>query len=142
MGILTREGKSWWQRATLYHIVTHSVYMGQRYYNKHMDAPAKTKGGGTIQTLKPKEQWILVKVPDIIPQEVFQAAQRQLARNRELCSRNTKRNYLLSGLLVCGSCGYKLGARTLGNRAYYSCYSSKGNNRPRLAPQEASEAIR
>jgi len=56
MGILTREGKSWWQRATLYHIVTHSVYIGQWYYNKRMDAPARAKSGGTIQILKPREQ--------------------------------------------------------------------------------------
>ena len=131
LGIPTRKGKAWWQRSTLYRIVTDETYAGRWYYNKHMDAPAKTKAGGTIQILKPKEQWIPVEVPAIISREAFEAAQRQLAKNRELCSRNTKRDYLLSGLLVCGNCGYKLGARTTGGRTYYCCSSKSGNNRPR-----------
>jgi len=132
MGIPTRKGKSWWQRATLYRIVTDPMYVGRWYYNKHMDAPAKTKDSGTVQVLKPREQWIPVEVPAIVSQETFEAAQRQLARNRELCYRNTKREYLLSGLLICGNCGFKLGARTTGGRAYYCCSSKSGNNRPKL----------
>lgn len=132
MGIATRKGKSWWQRATLYRIVTDPMYVGQWYYNKHVDAPAKTKDSGTVQVLKPREQWIPVEVPAIVSQETFEAAQRQLARNRELCCRNTKREYLLSGLLICGNCGFKFGARTTGGRAYYCCSSKSGNNRPKL----------
>lgn len=131
LGIPTRKGKAWWQRATLYRIVTDETYAGRWYYNKHVDAPTKTKAGGTIQILKPKEQWIPVEVPAIISREVFEAAQRQLAKNRELCSRNTKREYLLSGLLVCGNCGYKLNARAARERTYYGCSSKKGNNRPK-----------
>lgn len=132
LGVLTRKGKSWWQRSTLYRIVTDETYAGLWHYNKHVDAPAKTKDKGTIQVLRPKEQWIPVEVPAIISRETFEAAQRQLARNRELCPRNTKREYLLSGLLVCGQCNYKLGARTSGSRVYYGCYSRKGNNRPKM----------
>lgn len=129
--IPTRKGKAWWQRSTLYRIVTDETYAGRWYYNKHVDAPAKTKDGGTVQILKPREQWIPVEVPAIISREAFEAAQRQLSKNRELCSRNTKSEYLLSGLLVCGNCGYKLGARTTGGRTYYCCSSKSGNNRPK-----------
>jgi len=83
MGIASREGKSWWQRVTLYRIVTDPIYIGHWYYNKPVDAPAKTKDNGTIQVLKPKEQWIPIEVPAIVSQETFEAAQRQLAK----CSR-------------------------------------------------------
>jgi len=131
-GIPTREGKSWWQRVTLYRIVIDPIYTGRWYYNKHMDASAKTRVNGTIQILKPREQWIPVEVPSIISQETFEAVQRQLARNRELCRRNTKREYLLSGLLACGNCGFKLVARTTDGRAYYCCGSKSGNNRPKI----------
>ncbi|MBA7628202.1 hypothetical protein ES703_35678 [subsurface metagenome] len=131
-GIPTREGKSWWQRVTLYHIVTDPIYTGRWYYNKHTDAAAKTKVNGTIQVLKPKEQWIPVEVPSIISQETLEAAQRQLARNRQISRRNTKREYLLSGLLTCGNCGFNLIGRTTGGRAYYSCSSKSGNNRPKI----------
>jgi len=132
MGIPTRNGKSWWQRATLYRIVTDPMYVGRWYYNKHMRAPAKTKDYGTVQMLKPREQWIPVQVPAIVSQETFEAAQRQLARNRELSYRNTKRQYLLSGLLICGNCSFKIGARSTGGRVYYCCNSKSGNSRPKL----------
>jgi len=132
LGIPTRKGKSWWQRATLYRMVMDETYVGRWYYNKRMDVPAKSKNGGNIQVLKPKEQWIPVEVPAMISRETFEAAQTQLARNSEFCSRKTKGEYLLGGLLVCSHCGYKLGARTSGNRVYYSCYSKKGNNRPKI----------
>jgi len=82
--------------------------------------------------LKPREQWIPVEVPAIVSEAVFEAAQRQLARNREFCCRNTKRQYLLSGLLICGNCGFKLGARSTGGRVYYCCNSKSGNSRPKL----------
>ena len=117
---------------TLYRIVTDPIYIGHWYYNKPVDAPAKTKDNGTIQVLKPKEQWIPIEVPAIVSQETFEAAQRQLARNRELCCRNIKREYLLNGLLVCGNCGFKLVARTTNGRVYYCCSSKSGNNRPKL----------
>lgn len=132
MGIPTRKGKSWWQRATLYRIVTDPMCVGRWYYNKHIRVPAKTKDYGTVQVLKPREQWIPVQVPAIVSQETFEAAQRQLARNRELSYRNTKRQYLLSGLLICDNCGFKLGARAAGGRVYYCCSSKSGNNRPKL----------
>lgn len=132
MGIASREGKSWWQRVTLYRIVTDPIYIGHWYYNKPVDAPTKTKDNGTIQVLKPKEQGIPIEVPAIVPQETFEAAQRQLARNRELCCRNIKKEYLLSGLLVCGNCGFKPGVKTRGGRVYYCCSSKSGNNRPKL----------
>lgn len=132
LGIPTRRGKSWWQRATLYRIVTDATYTGQWYYNKHRNVPGVSGHNRAVQTSRPKEQWIPVRVPAIISVETFEAAQRQLAKNRELCSRNMRREYLLSGLLVCGNCSYKLGARTTRSRVYYGCYSKKGNNRPKI----------
>jgi site-specific DNA recombinase len=134
LGIPTREGKSWWQRATLYRIVRDPIYTGKWYYNKRMEAPAKTKKGATVQVLKPKEQWIPVEVPAIISEQTFEAAQRQLQRNRELCKRNTKREYLLTGLLICGKCGLNLSARTVKGRVYYCCNSKLGTITPNVCP--------
>jgi site-specific DNA recombinase len=136
LGILTKEGKSWWQRATLYRIVRDPIYTGRWYYNKRMDAPAKTKKGTTVQVLKPREQWIPVQVPAIISEQTFESAQRQLERNRQLCKRNTKREYLLTGLLVCGKCGLNLNARTVKARAYYCCNSKLGTITPNICPSK------
>jgi len=136
LGIPTKEGKSWWQRATLYRIVRAPIYTGKWYYNKRMQAPAKTKKGATVQVFKAREQWIPVEVPAIIPEQTFEAAQRQLERNRELCKRNTKREYLLTGLLVCGKCGYSLNARTVNDRVYYRCNSKLGTATPNICPSK------
>jgi site-specific DNA recombinase len=136
LGIPTKEDKSWWQRATLYRIVRDPIYTGKWYYNKRMEAPAKTKKGATVQVLKPREQWIPVEVPAIISEQTFEAAQRQLERNRELCKRNTKREYLLTGLLVCGKCGFNLNARTVKARVYYCCNSKLGTITPNICPSK------
>jgi site-specific DNA recombinase len=132
MSIPTREGKSWWSRVAVYRIVTNPMYTGHWYYNKHMNTRDKARSNGTIRVLRPRDQWVPVDVPAVIPQDTFEAAQRQLARNRELCSRNTKRQYLLSGLLVCGNCGYRLKARTTNGRIYYCCKSKLGDDRPKI----------
>jgi len=134
LGIPTRQGKSWWQRATLYRIVRDPVYKGQWYYNKRAKAPAKTKKGATVQVLKPVEQWIPIEVPAVVSEETFESAQRQLEKNRESCRRNTRRQYLLTGLLVCGKCGFKLNARTIKNKVYYCCNSKLGTISPNICP--------
>jgi len=132
MGVPTRTGKTFWQRATLNRLVTDPVYIGQWYYNKHIARPANTEHVRKRQVHKPKEQWIPVDVPAIVTQDIFEAAQRQLAKNSAFSYRNTKRAYLLSGLLVCGNCGYKVGARSTGDKVYYTCSSKSGNARPVL----------
>ncbi|MFC1971401.1 zinc ribbon domain-containing protein [Chloroflexota bacterium] len=38
-----------------------------------------------------------------------------------------RRQYLLSGLIKCGRCGYSYNARTLRNTIYYSCTSKLGH---------------
>jgi len=146
LGVPTRSGKQWWQRATLYRTVREEAYIGNWYYNKRMVAPARSKKNTMVQILKPKEQWILVLVPPIISKEIFEAAQRQLTKNAELCPRNTRREYLLTGLLFCGKCGFRLNARTIRNKIYYCCNSKLGTVTPntcdsRYVPGSDLEAL-
>lgn len=77
--------------------------------------------------MKPREEWIHVCIPAIISKETFEMAQRQLERNAEFSKRNLRRQYLLTGLLVCGKCGHKYSARTLRNTVYYGCNSKLGH---------------
>jgi len=55
---------------------------------------------------KPREEWVEIPgaTPAIISEEVWEAAQEILKRNKELASRNAKRQYLLSGYIFC-TCG-------------------------------------
>src|SRR6185437_11499130 len=59
--------------------------------------------------LRPRDEWVMVPVPIIIDPETWQAAQEQLAVNRQRSPRNnTSHDYLLRGLVVCGQCGRRM----------------------------------
>lgn len=122
----TRNGGKFWQRCVLHRIVREEAYTGNWYYNKKMQVSARFKKGATVQRLKPREHWIHVLIPVIISQDTFNAAQKQLERNAHFSPRNRKREYLLSGLIVCGKCGYRYTGRTIGGKTYYCCNSKRG----------------
>ncbi len=124
--IPTRNNGKFWQRCVLHRIVRDEAYTGHWYYNKRVQAPAKFKKNTSVQKFKPREDWICVAIPSIISQETFDAAQRQLIRNANFSPRNSSRQYLLTGLIVCGKCGYRYTARTINSKTYYSCNSKIG----------------
>lgn len=72
---------------------------------------------------RPKEEQISTAVPAIIPEETFNVVRRRLAENKRWAGRNTKREYLLSGLLK-HACGSAMGARTSHGTPYYYCLKS------------------
>ncbi len=84
------------------------------------------KSKKTSTALRPKEEWIPVKMPSLIPLGLFEAVQGKLRTNAELSKRNTKGQYLLSGLLYCSQCGGRMGGHTIHAIPYYRCYR-KGN---------------
>jgi len=127
MGIPTRNGTTFWQHSVLHRMVRDRAYTGEWYYNKTTSKPPKSKDNSLSQKTKPKEMWVPAPIPAIISHETFDSAQRQLARNAELCDRNIQRQYLLSGLIKCGKCGYSYNARTMRDTIYYTCNSKLGH---------------
>ena len=127
MGVLTRKGTAFWQRSVLHRLVREQAYTGEWHYNKTTQRPPKADINSLSEKVKPKDKWVPVSIPAIISRETFDAAQRQLARNAELCNRNVRRQYLLSGLIRCGKCGYSYNARTLRDTIYYTCNSKLGH---------------
>jgi site-specific DNA recombinase len=88
-----------WRASSVHRILSNEAYTGQTYFNKYV------RTGKTTRRLRPREEWTAIAVPAIIDRATFDAAQRQLDRNRELSPRNKKREYLLAGHLRCGRCG-------------------------------------
>ena len=78
---------------------------------------------------RPREEWIPVGVPAIIPKELFESTQKRLQENLRYSQRNSKREYLLSGL-VRHSCGHRMRGKTSHNRAYYNCYIADKTRAP------------
>jgi site-specific DNA recombinase len=109
-----------WAQSTVIEILRTPIYTGQTHYNRTQVADARRPkmershkdqrpGNGRGRVLRPKEEWIPVQVPAVIDPELWSQAQAQLARNREQATRNnTKHDYLLRSLLVCGKCGRRL----------------------------------
>ena len=130
--IPTPRGGDRWRASTLGVMLRNEVYIGKMHQFKKYRIEPKfrlkplAKNKKTSTALRPKEEWISVEVPSLIPVELFEAVQRKLKKNAELSKRNTKRQYLLSGLLYCSKCGGRMGGHATHGIQYYHCYR-KGN---------------
>jgi len=134
-----------WRASTLGVMLRNEVYIGKMHqFRKYRVEPNSrrqliTKTKKTSHAERPSDEWITVEVPSLVPDELFEAVQRKLKRNAELASRNTKREYLLSGLLYCSQCGGRMGGHTVHGVPYYRCYR-KGN--PERMPIDANGKLR
>jgi len=119
-----------WHPGAVGRLLRYSAYRGQAWYNRHrgdyssIGQPRQCKRGRLQyprQVLRPSEEWISISVPPIISEQRWQMAQNRLKMNARYAQRNTRRPYLLRGLLVCGVCGRTLQGRTQSGRFTYFC---------------------
>ena len=118
----------WWTCTSVHNILRNSMYYGTGHANKAEAVlprpdrpfqPVYRKYPKTGKRERPREEWLTFACPHVIPEETYQLAQERLSSNKALSSRNTKRDYLLRGLLVCGECGRRFQASTQTGR--YIC---------------------
>jgi site-specific DNA recombinase len=132
--VLTRTGKTVWDRSTVWGMLRNPAYRGQAAYGKTKVAekhgkPTRTtrargerRGRRQIRVDEPVEQWTFIPVAPLITDETFALAQQRLASNAHFAKRNTKKPTLLQGILVCRECGYacyRSSTRTTNKRIYY-----------------------
>jgi site-specific DNA recombinase len=67
-------------------------------------------------------QQIAISIPPIIERDQWNTAQEQRKSNRKMSARNTKKSYLLRGMVKCG-CGNKMTVYTRHGHVYYRCNS-------------------
>ena len=63
----------------------------------------------------------MLKVPPLVSEELWEGVQRRLQRNKALASRNTRREYLLRGLVICRQCSKHMSGSTFHGYSYYRC---------------------
>jgi site-specific DNA recombinase len=140
--ILTRYGNKRWDRSAVWGMLKNPAYKGTaafgkikngelrprlRVYKRSQEQPRRAYS----KYRAAEEDWILISVPPIINEKLFQTVQEQLKENQKR-SRERKQgaSYLLQGLLVCKKCGYAYYGITSGNaisqgkknnRSYYRC---------------------
>jgi site-specific DNA recombinase len=91
-----------WTSATVWRILTNSTYYGVYKYNKAEHKNKKRIGK------RPESEWIKQAVDPIVTFDDFQLAGERIKSRAKWADRNTKTDYLLSGLLYCAECGSKL----------------------------------
>jgi len=142
-----------WSSSNIHNILRNSMYYGVGHANR-VEAvhplrdrplqPVYRKYPKTGKRERPRGEWLPFSCPPILAEETYQLAQDRLARNKELSSRNTQKDYLLRSLIVCEDCGRRFQASTQTGRyicAYTRRQVAEGNGvaccgnttRPRIA---------
>jgi DNA invertase Pin-like site-specific DNA recombinase len=108
-------GRLVWRRpntSTLRNILTSPIYAGAYAYGRRGTRKSVNGSGGRY--LKPASQWLVLlrdRMPAYIAWEQYQANLEQLRQNRSAVQSKgaiRKGRALLSGLVICGRCGYRL----------------------------------
>ena len=108
-----------WSTGSVHVILSASTYRGLHYFNKR----DSRKG-----TPRPPSQWIAVKVPALVDEQIFDVVQGLLqSRNpKRMPPRVANGPTLLEGIACCGSCGAVLIQNTGKSGAYrYYCCSRR-----------------
>lgn len=114
--------KEEWSLGTLNFILSNETYVGRWYYGK-TTVTKDARTGKTIRVERPREEWVLVKVPALISEDIFQAAQRRRKENKRRMGKQNRRVYALGGMLTCGHCGRGVAGITHDIYPYYICTS-------------------
>ncbi len=134
-----------WRSSTLGVMLRNEVYIGKLHqFKQHHVVPKlrrlpATKNKKTTHAVRPNEEWITAEVPALVPVELFEAVQRKLRKNADLATRNTKREYLLSGILYCPECGGRMGGCGIHGINYYRCYRKDNPDRVPLGQDGKSQ---
>lgn len=133
-----------WSTGVIDRLLRDSTYMGEHYYNKSESVPTRThrkveqyrKTVKGSRIVRPKDEWLMVKVDAIVSKELFDNAQAQLVRNKRTYDRKNKtHHYLVGGIIEC-PCGFKRTGDSANNSLYYRCNDRLNN---RLGTRECFE---
>lgn len=122
--------------------IQNPVYKGQFICNRweHTKVPAKHQRPGepirmaSTKIERPEGEWIIVPVPPLVSEELWQAANDILTKNAHMARRNGKYRYLLTGIIHCSHCGFSYSGtcktyhRKDGGKSYYRSYRCLGRD--------------
>jgi site-specific DNA recombinase len=127
-------------------LLNNSLYSGRITYNRQSFIKDPATGRRQARANAP-EKWLTQEVPEfaIVGPEVFEAAEAlRTTRGRANPVYQRRPKHLLSGLLVCGSCGARMIVRNRRDNITYFCCSARinrdGCNNGRNVPSVEIEA--
>ena len=134
-GIPTARGANQWQPTAVDRILKNPVYKGKFIYcrtesiapSKRLTQDPYKQVRKTGRKTRPEEEWIVIPVPAIVDESIWDLAMAQLSRNSLHSKRNSRHPYLLRGLIRCPRCG-----------STYSGHAVKGIRRYRCIQTDSS----
>ena len=133
-GVLTRTGKTRWDRSVICGMLRNPAYAGTAVFGKTqvlqespgLNRRARLEGRTTPRASRtvdrPREEWTGIPVPPIVTADTFERAGQRLEDNKRYASRNTRIPSLLQGLAACSACGYgyyRTSTTTTSKKIYY-----------------------
>lgn len=113
-----------WRKGTIISIVNNTVYAGYKVVNTNVKTNKFDYAGKPIVTRRKDT----ITTPAIISEATFIEAQEQKKLNTNVASKAIKSEYLLRGILKCGSCGnYYVGASRARANTYMCSDRAKKN---------------
>jgi site-specific DNA recombinase len=117
--------KKRWTSSGIRSVLRNPVYQGHSVWNRLRSGRYKRSPGQ--QKRRDETEWIVVENthPAIISPELWKNVQDKLTTNnrRDGVSRRSDSPFVLSGLLFCGQCGYRMIGGADNGTPHYKCYS-------------------
>jgi site-specific DNA recombinase len=119
-----------WSTSTLTTLLRNKTYIGEAKWGGSYSVVPKNpkvkdtyrKNKKSSRKVKPESEWYTIPVPAIIEKEVFYRVRKRIEANYILSIRNTKNEYLLTGVIYC-TCGKRRTGEgpQNGKYLYYRC---------------------
>ena len=119
-GVPTARGATHWYPSVVRKILSNPAYRGELIYQQTERVKGE-RGRHTRTRTRSESDWIRIPVPRIVQDDRWDGAQSKLQVNKSLSRRNSKREYLLRGLLFCAECGSRLAGKARSDKRYYRC---------------------
>ncbi len=147
LGYQNRSGKPFGV-SFLHRLLTNEMYAGTKWAMKTYQKTIAQHKRQTIQ--RAAADWIAMTIPPIIDQETWRKTVELRKQNKAVARRNTKHEYLLSGIIKCADCGRSMQGVTFPHRSnkdysYYVCTAYvngiKCNNRKCIPSKEIDDTV-
>ncbi len=118
-GYRTPENKPFYT-SRVHTLLTNETYAGQAWFNR-IDSRTRR--------LRPRDEWVSLRVPAIVPEATFRRVQAMLKERRpdRTPPRITNSKVLLTGVATCEACGKPL-MLTTGKKSIYRYYKCSGRH--------------
>lgn len=117
----------YWSKSMIHYMLRNRAYIGERSYNKR--SYKGYRRGEKASLTNPKENWVITANAHqpIVDSSLFERVQTIFKSKIVTIGRTFHRPYLLTGIVRCANCGYRMiGQTSKGNGHKYLTYTCSG----------------